>query len=190
MVGAVLSKSPNSVLLSQPVNVTVEPYDHYESFAVVNDSGQGTIHGEFRLLQEDGTHLDAKMHLQSKELIRLGDCTQAALFTITFNDTLMTELRGKADTFSNELSIEIQFQYLGRRNEQSDIAYIHVSLDSFSETTSPDVNPMSTESKNSTESTDLCNGNNIMEMSGGLPLCSIYSYRLIACFVFILLYCY
>ena len=170
------------------MNVTVERYDNYKSFAIVNDSVQGTIHGEFRLLQEDGTHLDVKMHLQSKELIRLGDCAQTALFTITFNDTLMTELRGKVDTFSNELSIMVQFQYLGNRNEQSDIAYIHVSLDNFSETTSG-VNPMSTESKNSTESTDLCNGNNVTEISGGLSLYSIYSY-LITCFVFILLCCY
>ena len=92
MVGAVLSRSLNSLLSSQPVNVTVEPNDHYESFAIVNDSSLGTIHGNFQLLQDGGTYMDIKMHLQSKELLRLGDCTQAALFAITFNDTLMNEL--------------------------------------------------------------------------------------------------
>ena len=179
MVGAVFSQSPSSVLLSQPVNVSVEPYDRYESFAVVNDGAQGTVHGVFQLLQEDGTHLNVKMHLQSTELIRLGDCTQAALFTITFNDTLMAELRGEADIFSTELLIEVQFQYLGRKNEESDIAYIHVTINNFSETTFPDINPTSTESKNSMESPNLCS----MKISGGISqICSVCSYRLIVYF--------
>jgi hypothetical protein len=163
----------------------VEPNDHYESFAIVNDSARGTIHGEFQLLEEDGTYsdLDIKMYLQSKEPIRLGDCTQAALFAITFNDTLMTELRERADIFSHNniiiLIIEVQFQYLGKPNEQSDIAYIHISLDNFSKTTSPDVIPTSTESANySTENPAPCIGNS-MKISGSLPLYSTFSLRLI-----------
>ena len=188
MVGAVLSRSLNSLLSSQPVNVTVEPNDHYESFAIVNDSSLGTIHGNFQLLQDGGTYMDIKMHLQSKELLRLGDCTQAVLFAITFNDTLMNELLGKAesDVFLQEVLIEVQFQYLGRRNEQSDVAYIHVSLDNFSKTTSPDINPTSiAESKRSTESADLCIGSS-MKISGSLPLFSVYSFKLIVCFVLVL----
>ena len=193
MVGAVLSRSSNSLLSSQPVNVTVELNDHYESFAVVNDSALGTIHGNFQLLQDGGTYSNIKMHLQSKELLRLGDCTQAALFAITFNDTLMNELRGKAesDVFLQELLIEVQFQYLGRINEQSDVAYIHVSLDNFSKTTSPDINNTTSaaENRRSTESADLCAGNS-MKISGSLPLFRVYSLKLITCFVLVLYYYY
>ena len=193
MVGAVLSRSSSSLLSSQPVNVTVELNDHYESFAVVNDSALGTIHGNFQLLQGGGTYSNIKMHLQSKELLRLGDCTQAALFAITFNDTLMNELRGKAesDVFLQELLIEVQFQYLGRINEQSDVAYIHVSLDNFSKTTSPDINNTTSadENRRSTESADLCAGNS-MKISGSLPLFRVYSLKLITCFVLVLYYYY
>ena len=189
VVGAILSKSFNSFLLSQPVNVTVESDDHYEAFAIVNDSALGTIHGEFQLLHDDGTYLDIKMHLQTKELLRLGDCTQAALFAISFNDTLMTELRGiaESDVFSQELLIEVQFLYLGRKNEKSDVAYIHVSLDNFSKVTTPDVNNSTSvaESKSSTESAVLCTGNS-MNISGSLPLFRAYSLKLIACFVLVL----
>lgn len=185
-----MSKSLNSFLLSQPVNVTVEPNDHYETFAFVNDSALGTIHGEFQLLQDGGLDI-IKMHLQRKEPLRLGDCTQAALFAISFNDTLMTELRGiaESDVFSQELLIEVKFQYLGtsRRNEQSDIAYIHVSLDNFSKVTTPDVNNSTSvaESKSSTESADLCTGNS-MNISGSLPPFRAFSLKIITCFVLVL----
>ena len=190
MVGSVLSKSFNSFLLSQPVNVTVESGDHYETFAIVNDSALGTIHGEFQLLQDGGLDI-IKMHLQRKEPLRLGDCTQAALFAISFNDTLMTELRGiaESDVFSQELLIEVKFQYLGtsRRNEQSDVAYIHVSLDNFSKVTTPDVNNSTSvaESKSSTESADFCTGNS-MNISGSLPLFRAFSLKIITCFVLVL----
>ena len=50
--------------------------DGYKSFVIVNDSAQG-----------NGTHLNVKMHLWSKLLSLEIVCTQAVLFTITFNYT-------------------------------------------------------------------------------------------------------
>ena len=95
----------------------------------------------------------------------------------------MTELHGKAesDVFSQEKLIEVQFLYLGRKNEKSDVAYnIHVSLDNFSKVTTPDINNSTsvTESKSSTESADLCTGNS-MNISGSLPLFRAYYYSII-----------
>ena len=196
MVGAVFNKSRNSILKSQPVNVTVEPYDEYQSFAIVSDNAQGSLHGKFQLLQDNGTNLD--FHVQRNEAI-LGNCTQVVVFTVVFNDTIMTELHRGADTLSSELLIEVQFLYHhffgnGGGNEQSDIAYIQVSLDRFiGTTTSTDANPTSTENKNSTEGGDMCTGNTL-EISGSSPPYDIILYNCtlnqIVFYVFTLILCY
>ena len=171
--------------MSQPVNVTVEYNDEYQSFALVNDSYiHGVIYSKFYLLQNNGKPRDITKHLHHQENIPFGDCLQVEVFTFVFNDTLLAE---SLEPYADELLIKVQFHYksyqTSDKNASSDIAYIRVLLDSFNKdatiiVSTSSTNPASTDSKNATSIGDLSYGSS-PNISGSLSLQSMYSYKMV-----------
>lgn len=206
VVGTVLSKSSDSILISEPVNVTVEVNDEYQSFAMINNSCEGSIHGMMNLLKNNGKMISIENHVQSKDTCS-GKYIQVTVFTIVFDDKLLADLlnlvNGDGEDFSNQLQIEVRFQYINHGTESSlskfFSAYIHVLLNNDIDVSAPTISsngdtsatgPINAGSKNSTESgvdlSQVCSA--YSSMSGTSSLHITYNYHQIVMIIIIILY--
>ena len=124
-------QSINSVFITQPVNVTLHLNDSYQVLALINE-GSGTICGNFNLLvsNENGTFArqDIRYMFNKHTPFDGSQWSQGLLFTVTFNESVKTELVQKSNNNSDNVLIEVHFFHLSTGNSSSEKAYIKVVL--------------------------------------------------------------